>query len=327
MNKSNNLPTVLMQSMKSEYEEEPEYLLKIIKEHLSVVWIKDFVENPDKYKDCKIEAILVFHGQPKVTEDLVNKLPHLKLVANFGAGYNNLDTKMLKLKGIKVSNTPNVLNDACANHALLLILAVARNFTEDIIYCKSSKPFLKNNVCIGVDKKTLGIVGMGNIGFTIAKRAFACGMKILYSGRTKKSYDQTVSAEFYSSLPEMLPLCDYVIVCVSLTPETYQIIGEKELKLMKPSASLINVSRGQTLDTSALANALKNKTIRSAALDVTDPEPLPVGHPLLSMPNCLVTCHTSSATYGAREAMCKLVVDNVVAMNEGKVLPSEIPRY
>jgi len=327
MSTSRDLPIVLMHSMKSSYEEEPEYLMKVIKEKLSVVWVKDFLEHNEDYKDSKIVSILVFHGQPKVTEDLVNKLPHLKIVANFGAGYNNLDTKMLKSKGIKVSNTPNVLNNACANQAMLLLLSISRNFTEDINHAKSSKPFLKNNVCIGVDKKILGIVGMGNIGFTIAERAFAFNMKILYFGRSKKSDDQKISAEFYSSLVEMLPLCDYVIVCVSLTPQTYRIIGEKELKLMKPSASLINVSRGQTVDTNALTHALKNKIIRSAALDVTDPEPLPVGHPLLSMPNCVVTCHTSSATYGAREAMCKLVVDNVLAMNEGKPLPSEVPQY
>jgi len=324
-----SMPTVLLERMESATEEAPDHLMSLLKEQVNIVWMDEFMSNPHDFADAKIIAIMCFHGAPKVTPELIDMLPKLKLVANFGAGYNNLDTKMLQAKKIKASNTPEVLNNACANHAILLILAAAREFTRDIKRATdpSTTGFLKNHVCEGVDQKTLGIVGMGSIGLAVAKRARALNMNIRYHNRKKNPDDQQVCGKFHPFLNEMLPHCDYVIVTVALTPQTTNIIGKNQFAEMKKSAAFINVSRGATCDHVALIKALENGEIRWASLDVTDPEPLRRDSPLLKMDNVIVTCHTSSATEECRKLMCQKAIDNVLAVFEGKPLVSEIPSY
>lgn len=329
MDSSSNLPVALLERMETSSEQAPEHLLSLLKDQIQIVWLDEFISEPTKFDGVKIIAIMVFHGKPKVTSELVDKLSHLKLVAVFGAGYNNIDTKMLQSKGIKVSNTPHVLDDTCANQAMMLLLACGRDFIEDVrrTMAPQTKSLLKNSVSPGIDGKTLGIVGMGNIGFAVAKRAKVFNMVIRYHNRQKRADDGVVGAHYHQNLLDMLHRCDYVMVCCALTPQTRHIIGEKELQHMRGTAALINVSRGGTVDHRALAEALRKRTIRFAALDVTEPEPLPRDHELLELDNVIITGHTSSATWACRRAMCQMTIDNVVACWKGQDLPSEVPDY
>ena len=253
----------------------------------------------------------------------------LKVIGHVGVGYDNINTQSAKEKNIKVSNTPNVLNDAVAEITILLILASSRRIGEAYNLVKTNtwkdhRPDI-TKLMVGneVTGKTLGIIGMGRIGQIVADRARAFNMKIIYFNRNKLSKDLEKDAAYYSDLKSMLPNCDYVSLHTPATPETKNIINSETLKLFPKHSVFINTSRGSTVDDDALIEALKNKKIYGAGLDVFNNEPN-LDKRYLELDNCFVLPHVGSATHETRLAMSMLAVNNLKCFFSNKSLLSEV---
>ena len=253
----------------------------------------------------------------------------LKVIGHVGVGYDNINTQSAKEKNIKVSNTPNVLNDAVAEITILLILASSRRIGEAYNLVKTNtwkdhRPDI-TKLMVGneVTGKTLGIIGMGRIGQIVADRARAFNMKIIYFNRNKLSKDLEKDAAYYSDLKSMLPNCDYVSLHTPATPETKNIINSETLKLFPKHSVFINTSRGSTVDDDALIEALKNKKIYGAGLDVFNNEPN-LDKRYLELDNCFVLPHVGSATHETRLAMSMLAVNNLKCFFSNKPLISEV---
>ena len=253
----------------------------------------------------------------------------LKVIGHVGVGYDNINTQSAKEKNIKVSNTPNVLNDAVAEITILLILASSRRIGEAYNLVKTNtwkdhRPDI-TKLMVGneVTGKTLGIIGMGRIGQIVADRARAFNMKIIYFNRNKLSKDLEKDAAYYSDLKSMLPNCDYVSLHTPATPETKNIINSETLKLFPKHSVFINTSRGSTVDDDALIDALKNKKIYGAGLDVFNNEPN-LDKRYLELDNCFVLPHVGSATHETRLAMSMLAVNNLKCFFSNKSLLSEV---
>ncbi|HZV73164.1 MAG TPA: D-glycerate dehydrogenase [Conexibacter sp.] len=253
----------------------------------------------------------------RIDASLLQACAHLKAVANCAVGVDNVDLAAAHAHGIPVGNTPGVLTDATADLAFALLLAAARRLPQSAQAVKDGAwgPWEPDGF-LGLDVvgTTLGIVGAGRIGTAVARRAAGFDMQVL----TTTSRDGT-------PLPELLAQSDFVSLHVPLTPQTHHLIDAEALVRMKPTAILVNTARGPIVDTQALIDALHAGTIAGAALDVTDPEPLPPDHPLLRAPNVLVLPHVGSATPRTRAAMTELAVDNVLAGLAGEPLPHPAP--
>ena len=253
----------------------------------------------------------------------------LKIIGHVGVGYDNIHTQSAKEKNIKVSNTPNVLNDAVAEITILLILASARRIGEAYNLVKSNawknhRPDI-TKLMVGneITGKTLGIIGMGRIGQIVADRARAFKMKIVYYNRNKLSNDLEKDATYYPDLKSMLPNCDYVSLHTPATSETKNIINSESLKLFPKHSVFINTSRGSTVDDDALIEALQNKKIYGAGLDVFNNEPN-LDKRYLKLENCFVLPHVGSATHETRLAMSMLAVNNIKCFFSQKPLLSEV---
>ena len=253
----------------------------------------------------------------------------LKVIGHVGVGYDNINTQSAKEKNIKVSNTPNVLNDAVAEITILLILASSRRIGEAYNLVKTNtwkdhRPDI-TKLMVGneITGKTLGIIGMGRIGQIVADRARAFNMKIIYFNRNKLSKDLEKDAAYYSDLKSMLPNCDYVSLHTPATPETKNIINSETLKLFPKHSVFINTSRGSTVDDDALIEALKNKKIYGAGLDVFNNEPN-LDKRYLELDNCFVLPHVGSATHETRLAMSMLAVNNLKCFFSNKPMLSEV---
>ena len=253
----------------------------------------------------------------------------LKVIGHVGVGYDNINTQSAKEKNIKVSNTPNVLNDAVAEITILLILASSRRIGEAYNLVKTNtwkdhRPDI-TKLMVGneITGKTLGIIGMGRIGQIVAERARAFKMKIIYFNRSKLSKDLEKDATYYSDLKSMLPNCDYISLHTPATPETKNIINSGTLKLFPKHSVFINTSRGSTVDDNALIEALKNKKIYAAGLDVFNNEPN-LDKRYLELDNCFVLPHVGSATHETRLAMSMLAVNNLKCFFSNKPLLSEV---
>ena len=253
----------------------------------------------------------------------------LKVIGHVGVGYDNINTQSAKEKNIKVSNTPNVLNDAVAEITILLILASSRRIGEAYNLVKTNtwkdhRPDI-TKLMVGneITGKTLGIIGMGRIGQIVAERARAFKMKIIYFNRSKLSKDLEKDATYYSDLKSMLPNCDYISLHTPATPETKNIINSESLKLFPKHSVFINTSRGSTVDDDALIEALQNKKIYGAGLDVFNNEPN-LDKRYLELENCFVLPHVGSATHETRLAMSMLAVDNIKCFFSQKPLLSEV---
>ena len=240
----------------------------------------------------------------------------LKIIGHVGVGYDNIHIQSAKEKNIKVSNTPNVLNDAVAEITILLILASSRRIGEAYNLVKSNtwkdhRPDI-TKLMVGneITGKTLGIIGMGRIGQIVADRARAFKMKIVYYNRNKLANDLEKDATYYPDLKSMLPNCDYISLHTPATPETKNIINSESLKLFPKHSVFINTSRGSTVDDNALIEALQNKKIYGAGLDVFNNEPN-LDKRYLELENCFVLPHVGSATHETRLAMSMLAVDNI----------------
>jgi len=273
---------------------------------------------------------MISTGFDKISENFFNNLNgKLKIIAQVGVGYDNISIKSAEEKKIKVTNTPNVLNEAVAETTILLILAASRRIGEayNLVRAdnwKNQKPDLtKFMIGNSVTGKTLGIIGMGRIGRMAAKCAKAFGMRIIYYNRNKLSDDLEDGAKYFSDIKTMLPECDFVSIHTPATAETKHILNSSTISLLPKHAIVINTSRGSTIDDDALIYALENKKIYAAGLDVFNNEPN-LDQRYLKLDNCFVLPHVGSATHETRLAMSMMAVDNIYCYFNKKPLISEV---
>ncbi len=264
-----------------------------------------------------------------IDEDLLAKSTRLKIVSNYAVGYDNIDVDACSKRNIAVSNTPGVLTEATADLAWALLMAGARRLVEADRYVREGRfkswgpmLFLGHEV----NNKTLGIVGFGRIGRAVAKRAGGFNMRILYNSRSRvgEEVEKSLGVE-YRPLNQLFKEADYISLHLPLNEETRQMIGAKELKLMKSSAILVNTSRGPVIDEKALVRALKQNEIAGAALDVYEHEPA-LAPGLTELPNAVLAPHIASATTETRTKMAVMAVKNLLAGLKGEKIPNLVNR-
>jgi glyoxylate reductase len=276
----------------------------------------------DKSGTGKFDAIYTY-GHPRVDAGMMDRLAGIRVISNYGVGVDHIDVKAASARGIPVGNTPGVLDGATADQAFALLLAAGRRLVEGDRYARGPD-FLRYDpgYMLGreIHGSTLGIVGLGRIGAQVARRARGFDMTILYHNRNRRPDIEASLGVRYVSFAELLRESDYIVLTLPLTPETTGLIGRKELAAMKRTAILVNVARGPVVDTAALTEALAERRIYAAALDVTDPEPLPRGHVLLRLDNVTIVPHLGSATEQTRRQMAEISIENLLAGLKGEPL-------
>lgn len=257
----------------------------------------------------------------KVDAELMGAAPHLKVISNMAVGVDNIDIAAATARGIPVGNTPDVLTDATADMTFALMLSAARRVVEGEKYVRSGKwKTWEPKFLLGADfvDATLGIIGFGRIGQAVAKRAQGFGLHVIFHDPTSQPAFDASSVDLETLLRES----DFISLHVPLTLDTRHMINAATLSKMKPNAILVNTSRGPVVDPQALYDALKSRKIFAAALDVTEPEPLPVNSPLLELDNCLIVPHLGSASKQTRDKMAMMSAQNLIAGLKGEKLPN-----
>jgi glyoxylate reductase len=285
-------------------------------------------------REALLEAVRGCDGVLTMLTDRVDREfldaagPRLRVVSNMAVGVDNIDLAACARRGIPVGHTPGVLTDSTADLAFALILAAARRLVEGERYVRSGawrtwSP--THQLGIDVHGATLGIVGLGRIGQAVARRARGFGMPVVYTGRRRAeaAVEEELGATFLP-LDALLATADVVTLHVDLNPSTRRLIGAAELARMKPTAILVNTTRGPVVDPVALHAALRDGVIRAAALDVTDPEPIPPSDALLTLDNCLIVPHIGSATEATRGRMAAMAAANLLAGVRGDPLPNAV---
>ena len=255
------------------------------------------------------------YGHPHLDGAILDGLPSVQVISNYGVGVDHINLADAAERGIPVGNTPNILDGATADLGFALLLAAARRVREGDRYARSPE-FLRYDpgFMLGreVHGSTLGIVGLGNIGRQVARRARGFDMRVLYRNRRRNMLSESELGVEYASMDALLANSDYVMLTCPLTAETLHLIDAAALSKMKRTATLINVARGPVVDTRALYEALRDGVIGSAALDVTDPEPLRRDHPLLALENVTILPHLGSATVETRREMARISIENLL---------------
>lgn len=276
------------------------------------------------YAPLEEAEVLISTFDKPVTREMILSAPHLKLVANFGVGFNNINLEACRERGIRVTNTPQPVIEPTAELAFALMHAVARRTAEFDRKLRqgTAEPFgVMNNLSHSLYGKTLGIIGMGRIGQALARRAVASGMTIIYHNRRPLGDEDIRRLGYeakYISLEELLETADFVSLNLPYTPEVKHIIDGKALRMMKPTAYLINTARGAHVDEEALVKALKDGEIAGAAMDVYEYEPQI--HPeLLTLDNVVLSPHTGTGTWEGRIDMCENVCDNIIAWQNNEI--------
>ena len=282
--------------------------------------------------EWKEADVLISTFDKPVSREMIDGMPHLRLIANFGAGFNNIDLEACRERGIRVTNTPQPVIEPTAELAFALMIAVARRVSEfdRTIRQGTCQPMaVMNHLSHSLYGKTLGILGMGRIGQALARRAVASGMKIIYHNRHKIDVQrnkvqgtkdarmdewtkEVIEDANYVDFQTLLQESDFLSLNLPYTPEVHHIIGKPELGMMKRSAYLINTARGAHVDEAALVEALQSGIIAGAALDVYEFEPK-ISEALLTLPNVVLSPHTGTGTMEGRIAMCENVCDNILA--------------
>lgn len=297
-------------------------------EHEADVWV--WPEDRPIPRDLLEARVLDAQGllsmlTDRIDRELLEAAPLLRTVSTMAVGTDNIDLAACTERGITVGHTPDVLTEATADMAFTLLLAAARRVREGIDYVRDGRWRLwEPELLLGaeVHGSTLGIVGLGRIGSAVARRAGGFDMRLLYTGRSRQLDLETRFGIEHRAFGELLSESDHVVISCPLTAETLHLFDRKAFRSMKPTATLINIARGPIVDTRALEWALRTGEIAAAALDVTDPEPIPADDPLLGLSNCLVVPHLGSATTSTREAMALLAVENLIAGLAGDPLPA-----
>jgi glyoxylate reductase len=302
----------------------PDLGLNLVKEHFSPdVWTDDLPLSREQLLERVrgLDGLLCLLTE-KIDGELMDAAgSQLKVISSMSVGVDHIDVAAATARGIPVGNTPGVLTDATADQAFALLLAAARRITESERYLRAGRWVTWSpSLLLGADLagSTLGIVGFGRIGQAVAKRAQGFDMRMIYHDPTASSVYGAESV----ALDTLLGEADFVSIHVPLTAETRHLVNAGFLARMKPGAILVNTSRGGVLDQTALYNALKSNQLLAAALDVTDPEPLPMDCPLLELENCIIVPHLGSATHKTRGLMSLLAGQNLVAGLRGERLPN-----
>jgi len=261
----------------------------------------------------------------RIDESILERAPNLKVVSNMAVGVDNIDVAACTKRGIPVGYVPGAMTDATADLAMSLLLAAARRLPESSKDAREGRwSTWSPTGWLGADLRgaTLGIVGLGKIGSAVAERARGFGLRLVYWEPAQNVVNEARVGARYVPFDELLSTSDFVTLHCPLNASTRGLINESALRKMKPTAILVNAARGPVVETNALVKALSEQWIRFAALDVTDPEPLPPSHPLYALPNCFIAPHIGSATHGTRKLMAEMACENLLAGLEGKRLPN-----
>jgi len=269
-----------------------------------------------------VEGLIV--DADRVDAELLDKAPRLKVISEYGVGYDNIDVAEATKRGVLVGNTPGVLSETTADLAFALLLAAARRVVEgnSSVHAGSWGSTLQYGQ--DVHGATLGIIGLGRIGKAVAARAKGFGMKLLYYDIVRQKQAEDEIGVRFMTLDDLLAQSDFITIHANLVPETFHLIGAKELGEVKRTCILVNASRGPIVDNMALYAALRDGKMLGAGLDVTEPEPIPRDHPLLALKNVIITPHIGSGTEPARISIALLAVDNVIAGLKGQVPPGVV---
>lgn len=309
------------------YKKIPDDQRAKLSEHFNVTYFDGITEqNRSDVEKALAEADGLIGASMPIRQDLLNYAPKLKAISTISVGVDQFDIDELNKRNIRLMHTPSVLTDTTADTIFTLVLATARRAVELSMMVRSGKwhkSIGEEYYGVNVHHKTIGILGMGRIGSAVAKRAFAgFDMQVLYVNEfANKDVEQKYQAK-KCELDDLLKQSDFVVITLPLTKETEKLINKQKLSLMKPSAILINGARGKIVDQAALIEALQNKTIRAAGLDVFEVEPLPIDSPLMTLDNVVLTPHIGSATYDTRYDMVVTAVDNIIM-----ALKDEKPAY
>jgi glyoxylate reductase len=252
----------------------------------------------------------------RIDAELIAEAPRLRAISNYAVGVDNIDLDAATARGVAVGNTPGVLTDSTADLAVALMLGIGRHLTAgDAFVRRGEWKTWEPDLLLGHDLHgaTVGVIGFGRIGQAVARRLEGFECELLHTSRSGGV-----------PLEELLERSDFVTVHTPLTPETHGLIDAAALARMKPTAYLVNTARGPVVETGALIDALQAGQIAGAALDVTDPEPLPADHPLVDAPNLIVLPHLGSATHATRERMADMAVDNLLAGLRGEPMPNQV---
>jgi glyoxylate/hydroxypyruvate/2-ketogluconate reductase len=310
------------------YKALPSDVESYLREHAEVVNVD--AKDHDAFVAALKDADGAIGASVKVTPDMIDDATRLKVFSTISVGFDQFDVADLTRRGIVLTHTPDVLTESTADTVFALILASARRVVELAEWVKEGNWKASiGEACFGVDVqgKTLGIVGLGRIGGAVARRA-ALGfrMNVLYTNRHPNEQAERDYNAQRVELDALLERSDFVCLQVPLTPETRGMIGANELKKMKPSAILINASRGPTVDEAALIDALQNGTIRAAGLDVFEHEPLAADSPLLKLKNVVALPHIGSATHETRHAMSRNAAENLIGALDGTLTNNIVNR-
>lgn len=263
----------------------------------------------------------------KIDAELMDKAPKLKVISNYAVGFDNIEIPEATKRGIIVGNTPGVLTETTADLTFALLLAAARRVVEGDKEVRAGKWKTWGPMTLlgqDVHGATLGIVGLGRIGAAVARRAKGFGMKIMYYDVVRQNKAEEELGIQYTALDKVLSESDFITTHTNLTKETHHLIGAKQFAMMKRTCILVNTSRGPIVDNMALYEALRDKKISYAALDVTEPEPMPADHPLLKLDNVIVVPHIASASVATRTKMGLMAADNLIAGLKGEMPPNPV---
>ncbi|MEY9974207.1 glyoxylate reductase [Lysinibacillus sp. RC46] len=308
----------------------PAHIVEPLKEYYDIEqWEEEEIVIPREkllaaVADCEVLWVTL---ADQVDEELLLHAPNLKLVTNLAVGYNNIDVKALRKRGIMATNTPGVLTNTTADLVWGLLLATARRIPESERYLREGKWkswYPMQLVGKDVSGSTIGIIGMGRIGQAVARRAKGFDMKILYNNRRRRHEVEEMYGFQYVSLEDLLKQSDFVVIMTPFNNDTVGLIGAEELALMKDDAVLINASRGGIIDENALYETLTSGKLWAAGLDVFEQEPIALDHPLMTLPNVVALPHIGSASLQTRTAMLMLNVKELTAYGQGKAVTNRI---
>lgn len=302
-------------------------LKKIIERFDAEVWPEYAPPSKQVIKEkARDSDALVTLLTDKIDAEVLDAAPRLKIIAQMAVGYDNIDVEEATKRGIYVTNTPGVLTETTADLAWALLMAIARRIVEADKYIREGKWRVAWHPMMLLGKDvygaTIGIIGAGRIGSAVARRAKGFNMRILYYDIIRRpELEKEVGAE-YVDLDTLLRESDFISIHVPLTKDTYHMINAEKLKLVKKTAYIINTSRGAVIDEKALYEALRDRRIAGAALDVFEQEPISMDNPLLKLDNVVLTPHIGSASHETRSKMAEMVAENLIAFFEGRVPPN-----
>jgi glyoxylate reductase len=276
-----------------------------------------------RQKAAAVEGLLCLVTD-RIDADLIAGVPRLKVISQMAVGVDNIDLAAATARRLPVGHTPGVLTETTADLAWALLMAAARRVVEGDRYTRAGRwKTWGPQLLLGPDVSgaTLGLVGFGRIGQAMARRARGFDMRVLYSDRQRRPEAEAALGAVYTELDELYAQSDFISLHTGLNPTTHHLVGDAAFARMKPGAILVNTSRGPVVDTQALVRALQGGRLAGAALDVTEPEPLPLDSPLLLLENVIIAPHIGSASYQARGRMAAMAAENLLAGLAGRRLP------